>query len=83
LSRLVQNAADDLCNRNVGMQEPQPCHVQAQPRPTKHRIEELLMLVRYSDAELAAISDFMTASIAVLQAEIARLRAETPKEARG
>jgi DNA-binding MarR family transcriptional regulator len=31
---------------------------------------------RYSDAELVAIQDFMTASIGVFQQEIARLRAE-------
>jgi DNA-binding Lrp family transcriptional regulator len=32
---------------------------------------------RYSDAELVAIHDFMTASVGVLQQEIARLRVET------
>ena len=47
----------------------------------RHRVSELC--ARYSDTELEAISDFMTASIAVLQAEIARLRADTPKEACG
>ncbi len=41
------------------------------------------LCARYSDDELAAISDFMTASIVVLQAEIARLRAEAPKDAQG
>ena len=46
----------------------------------RHSMSELC--ARYSDTELEAISDFMTASIAVLQAEIARLRAGMPKEAR-
>jgi hypothetical protein len=41
------------------------------------------LCARYSDTELAAISDFMTASIDVMQQEIVRLRAEMPKEAPG
>jgi DNA-binding MarR family transcriptional regulator len=40
------------------------------------------LCARYSDTELAAIEDFMAASIDVLQHEIGRLRAEAPKETR-
>jgi predicted transcriptional regulator len=41
------------------------------------------LCTRYSDSELVAIYDFMTASISIMQQEIVRLRAEVPKQAPG
>ncbi|MEO7909163.1 MAG: hypothetical protein ABIV47_05880 [Roseiflexaceae bacterium] len=41
------------------------------------------LCIHYSDAELAAIYDFMAGSIEVMQQEIVRLRAKMPHEERG